>query len=115
MRFIFKTKYDQDINIAKHNGDKISYGLLILSMVLIPFFIDDFYLGELSYVFILAIAGIGLYKLFGLGVVPAILAGWFVYSKLEKKNKVLSVVVGLISGVVVYLIFITFLYAYFFE
>jgi hypothetical protein len=46
---------------------------------------------------------------------PAILAGWFVYSKLEKKNKVLSVVVGLISGVVVYLIFITFLYAYFFE
>ena len=62
-----------------------------------------------------AIAGIGLYKLFGLSVVPAILAGGFVYSKLKKKNKVLSVVVGLISGVVVYLIFITFLYAYFFE
>jgi|TARA_B100000768_G_C11031804_1_gene270431 hypothetical protein len=62
-----------------------------------------------------AIAGIGLYKLFGLSVVPAILAGGFVYSKLKKKNKVLSVVFGLISGVVVYLIFITFLYAYLFE
>jgi len=34
-----------------------------------------------------AIAGIGLYKLFGLSVLPAILAGWFVHSKLEKKTK----------------------------
>ena len=34
-----------------------------------------------------AIAGIGLYKLFGLSVVPAILAGGFVYSKLKKKIK----------------------------
>jgi len=65
MRFIFKTKYEQDINIAKHNGDRVSYGLLVIAMILIPFFIDDFYLGELSYIFILAIAGIGLMILSG--------------------------------------------------
>ena len=34
-------------------------------MIIMPFFIDDFYLGELSYVFILAIAGIGLMILSG--------------------------------------------------
>jgi branched-chain amino acid transport system permease protein len=38
MRFIFKTKYEQDINIAKHNGDRVSYGLLVIAMILIPFF-----------------------------------------------------------------------------
>ena len=65
MRFIFKTNYDQDINIVRHNGDRISYGLLVAAMIIIPFFIDDFYLGELSYVFILAIAGIGLMILSG--------------------------------------------------
>ena len=65
MRFIFKTNYDQDINIVRHNGDRISYGLLITAMIIMPFFIDDFYLGELSYVFILAIAGIGLMILSG--------------------------------------------------
>ena len=65
MRFIFKTNYTQDINIVRHNGDRISYGLLIISMLLIPLFIDDFYLGEFSYVMILAIAGIGLMILSG--------------------------------------------------
>ena len=65
MRFIFKTNYDQDINIVRHNGDRISYGLLVAAMIIMPFFIDDFYLGELSYVFILAIAGIGLMILSG--------------------------------------------------
>ena len=46
MRFIFKTNYDQDINIVRHNGDRISYGLLVAAMIIMPFFIDDFYLGE---------------------------------------------------------------------
>ena len=65
MRFTFKTNYDQDINIVRHNGDRISYGILVAAMIIMPFFIDDFYLGELSYVFILAIAGIGLMILSG--------------------------------------------------
>ena len=48
MRFIFKTKYSQDINIAKHNGDRFWYSLLILIMVALPLVLDDFYLGEIS-------------------------------------------------------------------
>ena len=65
MRFIFKTNYAQDINMTRHSGDRFWYGLLILIMVAMPFFIDDFYLGEISYICILAIAGIGLMILTG--------------------------------------------------
>ena len=65
MRFIFKTKYSQDINIAKHNGDRFWYSLLILIMVALPLVLDDFYLGEISYICILSIAGIGLMILSG--------------------------------------------------
>ena len=65
MRFIFKTKYSQDINIAKHNGDRFWYSLLILIMAALPLVLDDFYLGEISYICILSIAGIGLMILSG--------------------------------------------------
>ena len=65
MRFIFKTKYEQDISISRHEGDRFWYFTLILVMLLIPLVLDDFYLGEISYVCILAIAGIGLMILSG--------------------------------------------------
>ena len=65
MRFIFKTKYDQDINVSRHSGDRFWYSLLIITMIAIPLLIDDFYLGEISYICILAIAGIGLMILSG--------------------------------------------------
>ena len=65
MRFIFKTNYAQDINMARHGGDRFWYGCLILLMLAMPLLIDDFYLGEISYICILAIAGIGLMILTG--------------------------------------------------
>jgi len=65
MRFIFKTKYDQDISISRHVGDRFWYSLLIITMISMPLLIDDFYLGEISYICILAIAGIGLMILSG--------------------------------------------------
>ena len=65
MRFIFKTKYDQDINVSRHSGDRFWYSLLIITMIAMPLLIDDFYLGEISYICILAIAGIGLMILSG--------------------------------------------------
>ena len=65
MRFIFKTNYAQDINMARHGGDRFWYGCLILLMLVMPLLIDDFYLGEISYICILAIAGIGLMILTG--------------------------------------------------
>ncbi len=65
MRFIFKTKYDQDISVTRHGGDRFWYSLLIIGMLFMPLLIDDFYLGEISYICILAIAGIGLMILSG--------------------------------------------------
>ena len=65
MRFIFKTKYDQDISITRHRGDRFWYSFLIIGMLLVPLALDDFYLGEISYICILAIAGIGLMILSG--------------------------------------------------
>jgi branched-chain amino acid transport system permease protein len=65
MRFIFKTHYRQDITLFRHNGQKFWYGLLTLAVLLAPLLLDDFYLGEMSYVYIYAIAGIGLMLLVG--------------------------------------------------
>lgn len=65
MRFIRKTNYNQDIQLFKHEGQIFWYSLLFASVLLAPFIIDDFYLGELSLVFIYAVAGIGLMLLTG--------------------------------------------------
>ena len=65
MRFIFKTRYEHDIRLFKHGGQVFWYGLLVLALLLAPLGLDRFYLGELSFVFIYAIAGIGLMLLTG--------------------------------------------------
>lgn len=65
MRFIFKTRYQQDIAIFKHNGQKFWFGLLIVVALIAPLALDNFYLGEMSLVMIYAIAGIGLMLLVG--------------------------------------------------
>ena len=65
MRFIKKTRYYQDIQLLKHSGQVFWYGLLGLVLLAAPFVLSDFYLGEISFVFIYAIAGIGLMLLTG--------------------------------------------------
>ncbi len=65
MRFIKKTHYGQDINLFKHEGQVFWYSLLAVALLATPFIVSDFYLGELSLVFIYAIAGIGLMLLTG--------------------------------------------------
>ena len=65
MRFVLKTRYAQDVDFFKHNGQRFWYGLLGLFVFVAPFLLDDFYTGELSLVFIYAIAGIGLMLLVG--------------------------------------------------
>lgn len=65
MRFIFKTKYAQDIAIFKHNGQRFWYGLLVVAVLLVPVGLGSFYVGELALVYIYAIAGIGLMLLVG--------------------------------------------------
>ncbi|WP_374303592.1 branched-chain amino acid ABC transporter permease [Ferrovibrio sp.] len=65
MRFFFKTNYNQDINLFRDNVDRFWYGLLLLALLAAPFVLEDFWLGEISYVFILSIVGIGLMILTG--------------------------------------------------
>ena len=65
MRFILKTRYDHDIQLVKHGGQWFWYGLLLAALLLAPLVLDRFYLGELSFVFIYAIAGLGLMLLTG--------------------------------------------------
>ena len=60
MRFVFKTRYRQDIDLFEHNGQRFWYGLLMISLLVAPLFLGTFYLGEISLVLIYAIAGIGL-------------------------------------------------------
>ena len=57
MRILFKTSYLDDIRLFQHSGQVFWYGVLMVCLLLAPWVLADFYVGELSYVFILAIAG----------------------------------------------------------
>jgi len=65
MCFFFKTHYNQDIDLFRDNVDRFWYGLLAVALIAAPFLLEDFWLGEISYVFILSIVGLGLMLLVG--------------------------------------------------
>ncbi|HEX6956775.1 MAG TPA: branched-chain amino acid ABC transporter permease [Ferrovibrio sp.] len=65
MRFFFKTRYEQDIDLFRDNVDRFWYGLLLAILLAMPFLVEQFWLGEIANVFILAIVGIGLMLLTG--------------------------------------------------
>jgi len=60
MQIIFKTSYDQDINMLSKRGEYIRVTLLVLLMLAAPLFLDVYYLSELGLLLVYAIAGIGL-------------------------------------------------------
>jgi len=65
MRILFKTSYLDDIRLFPHSGYLVWYGILGACLLLAPLVLREFYVGELSQVFILAIAGVGLMLLIG--------------------------------------------------
>ena len=65
MRFIFKTDYAQDIQLIKHGGQAFWYGALMLAMLAAPLWAGDYWLSQLSFVLIYAVAGLGLMVLSG--------------------------------------------------
>jgi len=65
MRFLFKTNYEQDIRLVKHSGYYWSYASLIVVLLVIPLFLDEYYIGQMTQLFIMAIAGVGLMLLAG--------------------------------------------------
>jgi branched-chain amino acid transport system permease protein len=65
MRFIFKTRYEQDIRIAKHGGYVFWYGVLMLVMLAAPWVFPEYWLAQITFVLIYAIVGLGLMLLSG--------------------------------------------------
>ena len=65
MRFIFKTDYGQDIKLAKHGGHIFWYGLLVLLLLAAPWLFAEYWLAQLTFILIYAIAGLGLMLLAG--------------------------------------------------
>ncbi|MES2584345.1 MAG: branched-chain amino acid ABC transporter permease [Pseudomonadota bacterium] len=65
MRFIFKTDYGQDINLAKHGGHVFWYSLLMVFLLAAPWLLTEYSLAQLNLVLIYAIAGLGLMLLAG--------------------------------------------------
>jgi len=65
MRFIFKTDYGQDINLAKHGGHVFWYSLLMVVLVAAPWLFAEYWLAQLTFVLIYSIVGLGLMLLAG--------------------------------------------------
>ena len=65
MRILFKTSYLDDLRLFQHAGQVLWYGALALCLLVAPLLLAEFYVGELSQIFILAIAGVGLMLLIG--------------------------------------------------
>jgi len=65
VRILFKTSYLDDIRLFHHSGSRLWYGLLVAVLLVVPLVLAEFYVGELSQVFILAMAGVGLMLLIG--------------------------------------------------
>ena len=65
MRFIFKTRYDQDLQLFKDRTSAGWYAALLLALVVAPFVVPDYYRTQMVFVFIYGIVGLGLMLLSG--------------------------------------------------
>ena len=65
MRFLFKTSYAQDIQIFRDRIDASWYGLLGIAVLALPFLLDDYSVGEITWVFIYGLCGVSLMVLVG--------------------------------------------------
>lgn len=65
MRFIFKTRYEQDIELVQHGGQVFWYGLLMAVLLVAPMLVSPYVLTQLSQVCIYAIVALGLMLLAG--------------------------------------------------
>lgn len=65
MRFHFKTDYDHDINLFPDWWKFSLYAALLALLLVLPWLLDSFFLGEVTNVLIWAVAGLGLMMLTG--------------------------------------------------
>ena len=60
MRFLFKTDYGQDVNLAKHGGHVFWYSALMVLLVAAPWLFAEYWLAQLTFILIYSIVGLGL-------------------------------------------------------
>ncbi len=65
MRFIFKTRYDQDITLARHGGHRFWYPLLLLALITAPWWLQSYGLAQLTFILIYGVVALGLMVLAG--------------------------------------------------
>ena len=65
MQVIFKTSYDQDINLLSKTGEYVRVSLVVALMLAAPLFLDVYYISELGLLLVYVIAGVGLMILTG--------------------------------------------------
>ena len=65
MRFIFKTDYRQDVELAKHGGHRFWYSVLMLLLLAAPWLFTEYWLAQLTFVLIYSIAALGIMLLAG--------------------------------------------------
>ena len=65
MRFIFKTAYDQDLDLGKDNRQRLWYGALFVALLLAPWVLPEYWLAQLTFICIYATVGVGLMLLAG--------------------------------------------------
>ena len=65
MRFAYDTSYRDSRRLLRWHADRAAYAVLALLLLSAPFVLPVFYLGELTYLFIFALASLGLMVLTG--------------------------------------------------
>ena len=65
MRFLFKTNYEQDIRLFKHEGQVFWYGLLLALLLAAPHVLGEYVMSQLVFICIYSIVGLGLMLLVG--------------------------------------------------
>lgn len=65
MQIVFKTSYDQDINLLSKRAEYVRVSMAIILMLAAPVFLDVYYLSELGLLLVYVIAGLGLMILTG--------------------------------------------------
>lgn len=65
MRFLFKTDYRQDLRLARQPGQRLWYALLLACLLVAPGWAGSYWIAQLGFVLVYAIAGLGLMVLSG--------------------------------------------------
>src|SRR5579864_1941535 len=109
MRFLFKTDYDDDIRLFPHSGYVLSYGTLLVLLMLAPFVLSSYIMSQLVFVCIYATVGVALMILTGftgqasLGHAAFLAIGAYTSAYLQQLNvpfPVYFLAAGLLTGTI---------------